>query len=81
MSRDKAVSGKRALLAQHPEFRQAVGAVTRESSDGERTKVTFDKVVTMNGETKTYPSYLVFVGTSIVEESDVITDANLRTGR
>ena len=70
------------LLQKSPDFHQTSTniRVTRESNRLVRCK--FDKQTSSNGQSKVYPSYLVFeLGDDgswrIVEESDEITDRNL----
>jgi hypothetical protein len=75
--RGKLVAG---LFAKTPDYTQSIREVHVERADASAAVVVrFIKSATAHGKTKDYPSYVVFDGANrIVEESDAITDENLR---
>ena len=71
------------FLRNNPDFRQDCYNIKVIKLSDSRVRCNFDKRVTINGQTKEYPSYLYFTkefGNNwlIDEESDEITDRNLR---
>jgi hypothetical protein len=75
--REKLVAG---FFAKTPDYAQSVRDLHIEDNDaGTATLARFMKKSTAHGKTTEYPSYLVFDASGhIVEESDLVTDENLR---
>lgn len=69
---------KRTFFGKNPSFEQSVSAVVAENGPtSDVITCRFEKVVSLKGQSKTYPSYLVVRGEKIVTEGDDITDKNL----
>lgn len=78
------IESKLKFFNKFPDFHQQIdGDVQIEELSETEIKCTFIKRVTINQETKDYPSYLVFVYNNnewyIDEESDLVTDKNLQS--
>jgi len=76
------IETKLALFKTQPDFYQQIyGEIQLEKINDSEVKCTFVKRVTINQETKDYPSYLVFKNIDgvwkIITEGDLVTDKNL----
>jgi hypothetical protein len=78
-TRDDIRSEQASIINKYPDFDQYIDNIVPEPWNDWYTIIHFDKHVrtSKNGEYKTYPSYLCFIGTSISRESDEITDKNV----
>lgn len=81
-TRDQIYQTQSTLISKNPEFSQYVDNIQPEVINDYTVKLHFDKHVrtSINGEYKTYPSYLVFSGCDdwrINAESDEVTNRNL----
>lgn len=74
---------KKSLLTKYPDFTQTSSDFHIYSKDSNSIMVEFNKSVWYNGITKVFPSYLFMQNINgtwkIVNESDLITDKNLKT--
>jgi len=76
------LKSKQSLFRKYPSFKQEIDLQTTEIPiTDESYKVAFDKKVTINNKTTTYPSYLSFIKDNeswkITVEGDLVTDENL----
>lgn len=83
MTAKEAAELKQNFLVKNPDYQQECSNIRVTKVSGSRVRCDFDKRVTTKGQTKDYPSYLYFTKESednwlIDEESDEITDRNLR---
>lgn len=79
MDKDKCIKSKRFLFKKYPDFHQQIfGDIRVDSLFDGSVKCSFVKRVTVNRETKDYPSYLVFKKAGddwkIITEGDLVTD-------
>ncbi len=82
-TRDKCIKDKSRFFKRNPNFKQKSYLLGISVKSNDSYKIIFNKKVSLPGkETKTYPSYLVVRMVSgqmkIIEESDYVTDWNLR---
>jgi hypothetical protein len=76
------IESKLALFKKYPDYNQQIfGNIQQEKINGTGIKCSFMKRVTINHQTKDYPSYLIFLKKQdrwkIVTEGDLVTDENL----
>lgn len=82
LKKQDCIAGKLSVFKKYPTLNQQIaGQIKSTTLENGDVKCSFDKVVTTNGATKTYASYLVFRKVNnawkIVVESDLTTDANV----
>lgn len=80
------VKSKQNLFKKYPSFKQEIDLQTTEITTIDKSyEVAFDKKVTINSKTTTYPSYLSFIKDNeswkITVEGDLVTDENLAKGK
>lgn len=79
LSRAECVKRKSAAFAKAPGFTQTLGPMTFKSGeDGGGTLVRFVKTTSFAGKATDYPAFLVVKDGHIIEESDNVSDENLR---
>ena len=82
MDKNSCIEKKLSLFKKHPDFYQQIfGEIQIDKLNDTETKCSFVKRVTMNQQTKDYPSYLIFEKSGkdwkIKIEGDLVTDKNL----
>lgn len=84
LNKNKCVEKKSMLLKKYSDFRQTIeGKIKIEYISDTEVKCSFVKKSKWNGETKEYPSYLIFIKVGkdwkIGTEGDSVTDENLKS--
>jgi len=82
IDKNECIENKLTFFKKNPDFKQEVtGEITIENISADEVKCSFNKKVTLNGQTTDYPSYLHFRKAGddwkISVESDLVTDQNL----